>query len=137
MSRPRYRASGQVAVVGYAHSPIRRHTDEPLGPLTIATCRQAAADAGLALEDIDGFTTGALFPSSGGRAVRDGIEVVTSEWLVEELGLSPRWLCGFQGVGQIPGSVILAANAIATGAADTCSSTGPCTTRRAATTRTP
>jgi acetyl-CoA acetyltransferase len=48
----------------------------------------------------------------------DGEHQVTSEWLVEQMGLRPRWLCGFQGVGQVPGAMILATTAIATGAAD-------------------
>ena len=118
MSPGRYRAAGRVAVVGYAQSPIVRFTEVPLGAITIDTCLRAIADAGLQKEQIDGFTTGALFPSSGGRALVDGIHIVTSDWLVEHLRIQPRWLCGFQGVGQVPGSVILAADAIASGAAD-------------------
>jgi acetyl-CoA acetyltransferase len=118
MNAPRFRGSGQVAIAGYAHSPITRHIDEPLGTLAIKTALEAIADAGLTKEQIDGFTTGAIFPSSGGRTIVDGTHIVTSDWLAEQLGSRPRWLCGFQGVGQIPGSVILAATAIATGAAD-------------------
>jgi acetyl-CoA acetyltransferase len=118
MSAGRYAAACEVAVVGFAHSPIRRHTEVPLGALVIETGLEAIADAGLRRDQIDGFTTGALFPSSGGRPIVDGTHVVTSDWLVEHLKVQPRWLCGFQGVGQLPGSVILATNAIATGAAD-------------------
>jgi acetyl-CoA acetyltransferase len=118
MTAPRFHARGQVAIVGYAHSPIVRHTDVPLGALTIETCLQAIADAGLTKDQVDGFTTGALFPSSGGRALVDGVHVVTSDWLVERLRVQPRWLCGFQGIGQLPGAVILATEAIASGAAD-------------------
>ena len=118
MSTPRYTASGKVAIAGYAMSQIHRHTEVPLGALTVATCLDAIADAGLTKEQIDGFSTGALFPSSGGRALVDGVHIVTSDWLVEQLGVQPRWLCGFQGVGQMSGMVILAADAIASGAAD-------------------
>jgi acetyl-CoA acetyltransferase len=114
----RFAARGQVAIVGYAHSPIVRHTDQPLGAITVDTCLQAIADAGLSRHDVDGFTTGALFPSSGGRGVVDGVHVVTSDWLVEQLRVQPRWLCGFQGIGQLPGAVVLATEAIASGAAD-------------------
>ena len=113
MTAPRFRGSGQVAIAGYAHSPITRHIDEPLGTLAIKTALEAIADAGLTKEQIDGFTTGAIFPSSGGRTIVDGTHIVTSDWLAEQMGIRPRWLCGFQGVGQIPGSVILAATAIA------------------------
>ena len=114
----RFAARGQVAIAGCAHSPIVRHTDRPLGAITIETCLRAIEDAGLSRDDVDGFTTGALFPSSGGRALVDGVHVVTADWLVEQLGVQPRWLCGFQGIGQLPGAVILATEAIASGAAD-------------------
>ncbi len=114
----RFRAAGEVAIVGFAHSPIQRVADDPLGVLTLRTIREAVADAGLDMTAIDGFTTGALFPSSGGRPLRDGIEIVTSDWIVDQLHVQPRWLCGFQGLGQICGSVILATEAIASGAAD-------------------
>ena len=114
----RLRASRQVAIVGAAQSPFQRRTDVPLGALTLRTCLAAIADAGLEPAQIDGFTTGAIFPSSAGLSLVDGVHIVTSYWLVQQLGAEPRWLCGFQGVGQIPGSVILAAGAIASGAAD-------------------
>jgi acetyl-CoA acetyltransferase len=107
---PRLRASRQ--------SPFQRRTDVPLGALTLQTCLAAIADAGLEPAQVDGFTTGAIFPSSAGLSLVDGVHIVTSDWLVQHLRAEPRWLCGFQGVGQIPGSVILAAGAIATGAAD-------------------
>lgn len=110
--------SAKVAVVGYAHSPVTRRADAPLGAITVQTALEAIADAGLTLKDIDGFTTGALFPSSGGGALVDGEQIVTSDWLVERLRVQPRWLAGFQGVGQIPGAMILASNAIVSGAAD-------------------
>jgi acetyl-CoA acetyltransferase len=118
VSRARTSAAGPVAIVGYAHSPVCRHSDTPLGVLTVETALAAIADAGLTKDQIDGFTTGALFPSSGGGALVDGVQIVTSDWLVERLRIQPRWLAGFQGVGQIPGAMILAANAIASGAAD-------------------
>jgi acetyl-CoA acetyltransferase len=109
---------GQVAIAGYAHSRVQRHLDLPLGALAIDVARAAVADAGLTMQQIDGFTTGSLFPSSGGRRVVDGEHTVTADWLVEHLGVHPRWVCGFQGIGQVVGALILAATAIATGAAD-------------------
>lgn len=114
----RFGASGEVAIVGYAHSPIQRSSGTVLGALTLRTIREAVADAGLGIDAIDGFTTGALFPSSAGRTLVDGVDVVTSDWVVDQLGTQPRWLCGFQGMGQICGSVVLATGAIASGAAD-------------------
>ncbi|UGQ12698.1 thiolase family protein [Yinghuangia sp. ASG 101] len=115
---PRFDARRQVAVVGYAHSDVRRHHDRPLGALAVDTARAAVADAGLTPEAIDGFVGSALFPTAGAHAAEDGVSLVTPAWLAERLGGTPRYVSGFQGIGQIPGSVALAVNAIASGAAD-------------------
>jgi acetyl-CoA acetyltransferase len=111
-------ARNRVAVVGYAHSEITKHADRPLGALTLETAKGAIADAGLRVDQIDGFTSSALFPTAGSHAVEDGVSIVTSAWLAQHLGVNPRWASGFQGYGQMPGSVALAVNAIASGAAD-------------------
>ena len=115
---PRFTARNRVAIAGYAQSPIVRHADRSLGAIAVEAARAAIADAGLTVTDVDGFTTGALLPSAGGHASVDGVSVVTSNWLAEALGVNPRFAAGFQGYGQIPGSVALAVNAVATGAAD-------------------
>ena len=117
-TRDRFAARNKVAIAGYAHSPIVRHADRPLGAIAVDVARAAIADAGLRVDDVDGFTTGALLPTAGGQAAIDGVSVVTSNWLAEALGVNPRFCSGFQGYGQIPGSVGLAVNAIASGAAD-------------------
>ena len=111
-------ARGEVAISGYAQSPIARHFDRPLGVVAVETARQAIADAGLRPEQIDGFTSSALFPTAGGHAVEDGVSIVSSQWLARHLGVNPRYAVGFQGFGQLPGSVMLAVNAITSGAAD-------------------
>ncbi len=108
----------KVAIVGYAHSAIRQHADQPLGSVTLETARQAIADAGLRIDQIDGFASSAMLPSAGSHNVEDGISVVTSTWLAERLGTNPRYAVGFQGNGQLPGSLSLAVNAIVSGAAD-------------------
>ncbi|HEX4530340.1 MAG TPA: thiolase family protein [Acidimicrobiia bacterium] len=115
---PRFTAQNRVAIAGYAQSPIVRHADRPLGAVAVDTARAAIADAGLAVADVDGFTTGSILPSSGGQASVDGVSIVTANWMAEALGVNPRFCAGFQGYGQIPGSVTLAVNAIASGAAD-------------------
>ena len=117
MSR-RFDARNKVAVVGYGQSPIERHAKLSLGALTVETARQAIADAGLGVEQVDGFVTSTLFPTSGAHAVEDGVSVVSADWLAAHLGVSPRYAAGFQGIGQLPGSVAIAVNAIASGAAD-------------------
>jgi acetyl-CoA acetyltransferase len=115
---PRFAARDQVAIVGYAQSQVQRHAPQPLGALAVDTAQRAIADAGLTVPQIDGFTTGALFPTAGAHAIQDGVSIVSSNWLAEHLGVNPRYASGFQGYGQIPGAVSLAVNAVATGAAD-------------------
>jgi acetyl-CoA acetyltransferase len=108
----------QVAVVGYAHSDVVRHADRPLGSIALDTARRAITDAGLTPDRIDGFTSSALVPTAGSHAIEEGVGSVSSTWLAEHLGVHPRFASGFQGHGQLPGSVALAVNAIASGAAD-------------------
>ena len=114
----RFAASDQVAIVGYAQSPVVRHADKPLGAIALDTAQAAIADAGLDVAQIDGFTTGAIFPTAGAHTIEDGVSIVSANWMAEHLGVNPRWASGFQGYGQIPGSVQLAVNAVASGAAD-------------------
>ncbi len=111
-------ARDQVAIVGYAQSPIERHAARPLGLVTLDTARAAIADAGLKVDQIDGFVCSTLFPTAGDHAVQDGVSTVSSAWLAARLGVDPAYVAGFQGFGQIPGVVALATNAIASGAAD-------------------
>lgn len=114
----RFAASNKVAIVGYGHSQVCRRTDRPLGALALDTARAAIADAGLRLDQIDGFVSSSLLPSAGGQAADDGISTVSSAWLAQNLGAAPRYVAGFDGIGQITGSVGIAVNAIASGAAD-------------------
>jgi len=111
-------ARNKVAIAGYAQSQIERHSSKTLGALAVETARRAIADAGLTVDQVDGFVTGSLFPTSGAHAVQDGVSIVTANWLAEHLGADPAYAAGFQGFGQIPGSVAMATNAIAGGAAD-------------------
>jgi acetyl-CoA acetyltransferase len=115
---PRLAASNKVAIVGYAQSPVERHSAQSLGGLAIDTARRAIDDAGLQVDQVDGFVTGSLLPTSGAHAIQDGTSIVSANWLAEHLGVNPRYAVGFQGFGQIPGSVALAVNAISSGAAD-------------------
>jgi len=113
-----FRGRGEVAIVGYAQSAIERHAPLTLGALAVETAGRAIVDAGLNVADIDGFVTGALFPTAGAHAIEDGVSIVSANWLAEHLGTNPRYAAGFQGFGQIPGSVALAVNALTSGAAD-------------------
>lgn len=108
----------KVAIAGYAISKLERRSPHSLGALALDAAERAIADAGLKKPQIDGYTTGSLLPSSGDHSNIDGLDIVSATWLSEHLGGNPRWVCGFQGGGQITGSVVLAVNAIASGAAD-------------------
>jgi acetyl-CoA acetyltransferase len=108
----------QATIVGYAHSQITKSFGRPLGSVAVEVARAAIADAGLRVEQIDGFAASALVPSSGDHAMVDGVTMVTPNWLAAALGTNPRYAVGFQGYGQLPGSVALAVNALESGAAD-------------------
>jgi acetyl-CoA acetyltransferase len=110
-------ARDRVAIVGFAHSPVVRHAASALGDLAVETADAAIADAGLARSDIDGFVTSAMFPTAGDHAIEDGISTVTAEWIAARLGATGAHTAGFVGLGQIPGTVALAVEAITSGAA--------------------
>jgi acetyl-CoA acetyltransferase len=112
------KVGNKVALAGYAHTQVVRHADRPLGAQAVETARAAIADAGLRLDQIDGFVSSSLLPSAGGQAAEDGISTVSSAWLAQHLGAEPRYVAGFDGIGQITGSVGMAVNAVASGAAD-------------------
>jgi acetyl-CoA acetyltransferase/uncharacterized OB-fold protein len=85
----------------------RRLMVDPLG-LTVEACRQAVADAGLEMSDIDGLST---YPGGVGLGLSEG--GVTA--LEEALRLHPVWI---NGGGELPGpggAVITAALAVAAG----------------------
>ena len=115
----RFPARNQVAIVGYAQSPIvkrlrptarRGHRrGRPAGDRR----RRAAAST-----DVDGFTASALLPPPATTPAVDGVTTVSPNWLAAHLGVDPRYATGFQGYGQLPGAVALAVNALASGAAD-------------------
>ena len=111
-------ARNQVAIAGYAHSQVQRRSTEPLGLTALRTAHAAIADAGLVPSQIDGFASSSLMPTSGDHAAQDGISVVSSDWLAQHLGTEPKYVVGFQGIGQLTGSLTLAVNALASGAAD-------------------
>jgi acetyl-CoA acetyltransferase len=114
----RFEAAGRVAIVGYAQSEVRRHAPTSLGVMAVETAREAIADAGLRVEQVDGFVGATLFPTAGAHAVEDGVSIVSPNWLAQRLGANPRYAAGFDGIGQLTGSVTLAVNAVASGAAD-------------------
>ena len=113
-----FRARDEVALVGYHQSAIERHADRTLGVLAVESARAAIADAGLTVTDVDGIVASSLLPSAGDHRSVDGVSIVTPNWLAAHLGSPSAYVAGFQGLGQIPGSVALATNAVAAGAAE-------------------
>lgn len=113
-----FAARNKVAIVGYAHSNIARTADRPLGAMAVDTARAAIGDAGLQVDQVDGFISSSLLPSAGGHVAEDGVSVVSSAWLAQRLGGEPRHVAGFDGIGQLTGSVAMAVNALVSGAAD-------------------
>lgn len=111
-------ARNQIAIVGYAQSQVLRRSPEPLGVTTLRTAREAVDDAGLTVDQIDGFTSSAMMPTSGDHQSQDGVSTVSSDWLSQHLGGAPAYVGGFQGIGQLTGSLALAVNALASGAAN-------------------
>ena len=108
----------QVAIVGYAQSPIERRSGRALGAIAVDTARAAIADAGLPIDAVDGFVGSSMLPSAGGHQPVDGVSVVSPQWLARSLGASPCYVAGFDGIGQVSGSVAMAVNAVIAGAAD-------------------
>ncbi len=113
-----FEARNRVAIAGFAHSAVEQHASRLLGAIAVDMAKQAIADAGLRPDQIDGFTSSALLPAAGSHAAEEGVTTVSSTWLAEHMGINPRYAVGFQGHGQLPGSVSLAVNAIVSGAAD-------------------
>ncbi|WP_235629811.1 thiolase family protein [Mycolicibacterium novocastrense] len=108
----------RAAVVGYAHSAIERRATRPLGALAVDTVRAAIADAGLTLDMVDGYVGSSMLPSAGGHQAVDGVSIVSPMWLARSLGGEPRYVAGFDGIGQVSGSVGMAVNALMSGVAD-------------------
>ena len=111
-------AANDPMVVGIGRSPYSRNSGRTTQGLAVDACRAAIADAGLSVADIDGFTSSALLPSSGDHHAQDGVTTVTSDWLAQHLGGEPKYVAGFQGIGQLTGSLTLAVNALASGQVD-------------------
>jgi acetyl-CoA acetyltransferase len=113
-----FEARNKVAIAGYAQSRIERHAARSLGALAVETARAAVADAGLRVDQVDGFVASSLFPTAGAHAAEDGVSLVSPNWLAEHLGVNPRYAAGFQGMGQLPGSVAMAVQALVSGGAE-------------------
>jgi acetyl-CoA acetyltransferase len=101
----------KVAISGIGMSPIGRRLMAPPLALTVAAIKDAVADAGLTLEDIDGLST---YPGGGliGGFGEGGVSAVE-----DVLGIRPTWYNGGMETFGPAGSVIAAMLAVAAGLA--------------------
>ena len=99
----------KVALTGIGMSRIGRRLMLPPLALTVAAIKDAVADAGLTLDDIDGLST---YPGgmAGGGFGEGGMSAVE-----DALGLRPTWYNGGGETFGPAGSVIAAMLAVATG----------------------
>jgi acetyl-CoA acetyltransferase len=100
----------KVAITGIGYSAIGRRLMRPPVTLTVEACKQAIADAGLELSDIDGLATWPGSIGGGGGITEGGISVVQ-----EALGVHPTWHSGGIETSGQTGSIVNAMLAVASG----------------------
>jgi acetyl-CoA acetyltransferase len=101
-----------AAFVGFGESRVFRGPDVPLGELAVEASLAAVRDAGLKLDQIDGVVCTPDAPFSRGRSA-DGIEFVSTSYMMRALGLAPRWSADV--AGTIANSTLAAIRAVEAG----------------------
>src|ERR1700739_2633377 len=76
----------KIAVSGVGYSKVSRSADIPLAAHALAAVKEAVADSGLWMEDIDGLATYPELPATG-HAEIDGISVVSVNCMMAMLKL--------------------------------------------------
>ena len=104
----------KVAVSGVGFSKVSRTADVPLAVHALTAVKEAVADSGLAMSDIDGLATYPELPATGHAEV-DGISVVSVNCMMAMLKL-PDLAWHIQvGTVNIGGAVQQAVNALLAG----------------------
>jgi acetyl-CoA acetyltransferase len=103
---------GEAYISGIGMSEVGVRLTRPALLLTVDAVKAAIADAGLALDQIDGVAT---YP--GKMQAFLGFSPVSSDDLIEALGLKTRWHIGAMEATAQLGAISLAAMAVKTGAA--------------------
>jgi acetyl-CoA acetyltransferase len=105
-------AAGEAYITGLGMSEVGvRLARSPLG-LTVDAVKEAIADAGLTLDQIDGVAT---YP--GKMQIFLGFSPIGADELIEALGLKTRWHIGAAEMTAQLGAIVEAANAVKAGLA--------------------
>ena len=99
-----------VAISGIGMSDVGRRLDRDPLSLAVDACRAAVADAGLALDDIDGLSTYPGGMGGGGGFSEGGIHAVE-----EALRIHPTWFSGGGETSGQNGSIVNAMLAVSAG----------------------
>src|SRR5258708_6336603 len=111
---PMWESRCKVAVSGVGFSKVSRTADVPLAVHALIAVKEAVADSGLELSDIDGLATYPELPATGHAEV-DGISVVSVNCMMAMLKL-PNLAWHIQvGTVNIGGAVQQAVNALLAG----------------------
>jgi acetyl-CoA acetyltransferase len=111
----RHLLRNKVAIIGVGYTKATRHDDCPVAALAVQASDAAILDAGLTRSDIDGIACGAGFPAySSAREHRDGIDVVSSEFLARHMALPTEWSLNHD---SFPPALAQAVFAVGSGAA--------------------
>ncbi len=82
----------RVAIVGAGFTNASRNTGVPVAALAIDASRAALEDAGVLIAQLDGVACGAGLPVYGvDHGDRDGVDLVTSQFLATHLPLDVEW----------------------------------------------
>ena len=104
----------KVAVSGVGFSKVSRTADVPLAVHALTAVKEAVADSGLAISDIDGLATYPELPATGHAEV-DGISIVSVNCMMAMLKL-PNLAWHIQvGTVNIGGALQQAVNALLAG----------------------
>src|ERR1700689_4723570 len=107
----------KIAVSGVGFSKVSRLADTPLAAHALTAVKEAVADSGLQLSDINGLSTYPELPATGHAEV-DGISIVSVDCMMAMLNLPAlRWHIEVNS-SNIGGAVQQAANALIAGACD-------------------
>src|SRR5712671_206052 len=104
----------KVAVSGVGFSKVSRTADVPLAVHALTAVKEAVADSGLAMSDIDGLATYPELPATGHAEV-DGISVVSVNCMMAMLKLPDLSWHIQVGTTNIGGAVQQAVNALLAG----------------------